>query len=175
MSDDIIITAKTVEEALAKAETEFAGKGELSYEIVEMPKKGFFGIGEKPAKIKVTLTAEEKTSVKEEKSADANEQKHEPSYKKESLKTRSTRQPLLMQRNLCSHAKNQKTDRARNVLSLRSRPHLSLKNRSRHLSPRKHRQSPILPLYMQKSPMLNPLKRKITAMNAKMLSLPKTT
>ena len=48
------ITAKTVEEAMMKASAEYGNETDVSYEIVEMPKKGFLGIGSTPAKIKVT-------------------------------------------------------------------------------------------------------------------------
>ena len=51
------ITAKTVEEAYAEANRKYADdKHEVSCEVVEMPKKGFLGIGAKNAKIKVTVT-----------------------------------------------------------------------------------------------------------------------
>lgn len=48
------VTAKTVEEAMSKASAEYGNEADVSYEIVEMPKKGFLGIGAAPAKIKVT-------------------------------------------------------------------------------------------------------------------------
>lgn len=48
------LTAKTVEEAMMKASAEYGNETDVSYEIVEMPKKGFLGIGSTPAKIKVT-------------------------------------------------------------------------------------------------------------------------
>lgn len=48
------VTAKTVEEAMSKASAEYGNENDVSYEIVEMPKKGFLGIGASPAKIKVT-------------------------------------------------------------------------------------------------------------------------
>ncbi len=52
-----IITARTVEEAYAIANTKYADdKHEVSCEVIEMPKKGFLGIGSKDAKIKVTVT-----------------------------------------------------------------------------------------------------------------------
>lgn len=52
-----IVTAKTVEEAIAAANREYAKNGkEISYEILEMPKKGFLGIGAKDAKLKITVT-----------------------------------------------------------------------------------------------------------------------
>lgn len=52
-----LVTAKTVEEAIAAANREYAKNGkEISYEILEMPKKGFLGIGARDAKLKVTVT-----------------------------------------------------------------------------------------------------------------------
>lgn len=52
-----IITARTVEEAYAVANAKYADdKHEVSCEVIEMPKKGFLGIGSKEAKIKVTVT-----------------------------------------------------------------------------------------------------------------------
>ncbi|MBQ2724222.1 MAG: Jag N-terminal domain-containing protein [Clostridia bacterium] len=57
MSETYLITAKTVEEAIAIANREYADQNhEVSYEILEMPKKGFLGIGAKEAKIKITVT-----------------------------------------------------------------------------------------------------------------------
>ena len=57
MSETYLITAKTVEEAIAIANREYADQDhEVSYEILEMPKKGFLGIGAKEAKIKITVT-----------------------------------------------------------------------------------------------------------------------
>ncbi len=57
MSDTYLITAKTVEEAIAIANREYADENhEISYEIIDMPKKGFLGLGAKSAKIKVTVS-----------------------------------------------------------------------------------------------------------------------
>ena len=57
MSETYIITAKTVEEAIAIANREYADdEHEVSYEIIDMPKKGFLGIGSKDAKIKITVS-----------------------------------------------------------------------------------------------------------------------
>ena len=57
MAETYMITAKTVEEAIAIANREYADENhEVSYEIIEMPKKGFLGIGAKDAKIKITVT-----------------------------------------------------------------------------------------------------------------------
>ena len=58
MAETYLITAKTVEEAIAIAKREYEDAShEVSYEILEMPKKGLlFGIGSKDAKIKVSVT-----------------------------------------------------------------------------------------------------------------------
>lgn len=57
MAETYLITAKTVEEAVSVAKREYEdARHEVSYEIVEMPKKGFLGLGAKPAKIKVTVS-----------------------------------------------------------------------------------------------------------------------
>lgn len=57
MSETYMITAKTVEEAIAIANREYADENhEVSYEIIDMPKKGFLGIGARDAKIKITVT-----------------------------------------------------------------------------------------------------------------------
>ena len=56
--DTYIVTAKTVEEAYAIANAKYADdKHEVSCEVIEMPKKGFLGIGARDAKIKVTVTS----------------------------------------------------------------------------------------------------------------------
>ena len=56
MSKVVELTAKTVEEAVSLANAQYADANhEISYEILEMPKKGFLGIGAKKAKIKVTV------------------------------------------------------------------------------------------------------------------------
>lgn len=51
-----LYTAKTLEEALELAQQEL-GHDEFSHEVVEMPSKGFLGIGAKMAVIKVTYAA----------------------------------------------------------------------------------------------------------------------
>jgi len=57
MKNEVILTGKTVEEAMAQARAQYGSpENELSFEILEMPKKGFLGIGAAPAKIKVTIT-----------------------------------------------------------------------------------------------------------------------
>lgn len=62
MAEEIIISGKTVEEAMAAAAAKYSGEN-VSYEIVEMPKKGFLGIGSSPAKIKVTISAEDEDDI----------------------------------------------------------------------------------------------------------------
>lgn len=57
MAEEIIITGKTFEEAMAQAQSEYSGEN-VQYEILEMPKKGIFGIGASPAKIKVIIADE---------------------------------------------------------------------------------------------------------------------
>jgi len=56
-NETYILTGKTVEEAMASARSQYGSSdNELSFEILEMPTKGFLGFGAKPAKIKVTVT-----------------------------------------------------------------------------------------------------------------------
>ncbi|MBR4962161.1 MAG: Jag N-terminal domain-containing protein [Clostridia bacterium] len=63
-SETYIVTAKTVDEAMAIAQREYGGVGkDISFDILEMPKKGFLGIGAKDAKIKVTVTEEEEINL----------------------------------------------------------------------------------------------------------------
>ena len=57
MKNEVIITAKTVDEAMAQARRQYgSSENELAFEILEMPKKGFLGFGSTPAKVKVTIT-----------------------------------------------------------------------------------------------------------------------
>ena len=57
MKNEVIITAKTVDEAMAQARRDYSSsENELAFEILEMPKKGFLGLGSTPAKVKVTIT-----------------------------------------------------------------------------------------------------------------------
>ena len=55
-SETYIVTAKTVDEAMAIAQREYGGSGkDISFDILEMPKKGFLGIGSTPAVITATF------------------------------------------------------------------------------------------------------------------------
>ena len=58
MSQEIIVTGKTFEDAMSEAQKKYSGVN-VQYEILEMPKKGFLGIGSTPAKIKVIIEDEE--------------------------------------------------------------------------------------------------------------------
>lgn len=54
MKNEVISLAKTIDEAIDKACNELmVGREEVSVEILEVPKKGFLGIGQVDAKIKV--------------------------------------------------------------------------------------------------------------------------
>lgn len=57
MKKEIIATGKTIDEAVASAASELGvDKEKLTVEIIDEPKKGLFGIGAVPAKIKATYT-----------------------------------------------------------------------------------------------------------------------
>ncbi|MBQ8401893.1 MAG: Jag N-terminal domain-containing protein, partial [Clostridia bacterium] len=63
-TETYIVSAKTVDEAMAIAQQKYGGAGrDISFDILEMPRKGFLGIGAKDAKIKVTVTEEEEISL----------------------------------------------------------------------------------------------------------------
>jgi len=54
---EIIATGKTIEEALANAAEQLSvSSDEITYEVIDEPKKGLFGIGATPAKIKAVYT-----------------------------------------------------------------------------------------------------------------------
>jgi spoIIIJ-associated protein len=64
MSETYIVTAKTIDEAIAIANREYAdAEHEVSYDIIDMPKKGFLGIGARDAKIKITVSKIEKVEL----------------------------------------------------------------------------------------------------------------
>ena len=57
MKKEIIVTGKTIDEALANAAEQLGVKAEdVKYEVIDEPKKGLFGIGAVPAKIQATYT-----------------------------------------------------------------------------------------------------------------------
>lgn len=57
MKKEIIVTGKTVDEAVsAAAEQLSVSADDITYEVIDEPKKGLFGIGAVPAKIKAVYT-----------------------------------------------------------------------------------------------------------------------
>ena len=55
MKKDIIVTAKTVEEAALEGASKLGvAREDVEIEVLEEPKKGFFGMGAVPAKVKIT-------------------------------------------------------------------------------------------------------------------------
>ena len=55
MKKDIIVTAKTIEEAALEGASKLGvAREDVEIEVLEEPKKGFFGMGAVPAKVKVT-------------------------------------------------------------------------------------------------------------------------
>lgn len=54
MAEEIIISGKTFEAAMAEAQSKYSGEN-VQYEVLEMPRRGIFGIGASPAKIKVII------------------------------------------------------------------------------------------------------------------------
>ena len=78
MKHELIVTAKTVEEAYAKANDIYGQLGDLEIEVISSGKKGFLGFGSKPAEIKVVYddgVQEKKPEPKQEKKQ---EKKPEP-------------------------------------------------------------------------------------------------
>ena len=69
MKSEFTLTAKTVEEAYAKANEIYSSLGEISIEVINPGKKGFLGIGRVPAEIKVIVDdgKPERKPVKEQK------------------------------------------------------------------------------------------------------------
>lgn len=54
MAQEIIISGKTIEQAMSEAQIKYNGDN-VQFEVLEMPKKGIFGIGASLAKIKVII------------------------------------------------------------------------------------------------------------------------
>ncbi len=62
MAEEIIISGKTFEAAMAEAQSKYTGEN-VQYEILEMPRRGIFGIGASPAKIKVIISEPEENDA----------------------------------------------------------------------------------------------------------------
>ena len=56
MKKEVVMSAKTIEEALEAAAAELGAGSvdEIEYTVIDEPKKGLFGIGATPAKISAT-------------------------------------------------------------------------------------------------------------------------
>ncbi len=99
MAETYIITAKTVEEAIAIAKREYENEThEVSYEIIDMPKKGFLGLGSKDAKIKITVTKIQTVElgslvadIKNMKTLTSKGENHEKSEKKQNKPTQQNK------------------------------------------------------------------------------------
>ena len=56
MNRETVATGRTVDEALEKAYEQMGvSQGEAQFEIIDLPKKGFLGLGSSPAKVRVYL------------------------------------------------------------------------------------------------------------------------
>ena len=106
MKQEFKIMAKTVEEAYAKAHDIYDQLGDLDIQVISSGKKGFLGIGSKPAEILVIVDdgkeeivapkPEKKPEPKQEKKVEAKqEKKHEPKpqQKKETPKQEKKEAP----------------------------------------------------------------------------------
>jgi spoIIIJ-associated protein len=77
MEKSIITTGKTIEEAVEAALVQLGlTRDDVTYQVISLPKSGFFGIGAVPAKVQVTYEAPDlkpavKTEAKPEKKEEA--------------------------------------------------------------------------------------------------------
>lgn len=56
MNREVIATGRTVDEALDKAYEQLGiSRDEAQFEILDLPKKGFLGLGASPAKVRVFI------------------------------------------------------------------------------------------------------------------------
>lgn len=80
MKSEFTLTAKTVEEAYAKANEIYSSLGEISIEVINPGKKGFLGIGRVPAEIKVIVDdgKPERKQPKEQKPRVENKPENKP-------------------------------------------------------------------------------------------------
>ena len=54
MKKELIISAKTVEDAITDGAAQLGvSHDDVTYEVIEAPKKGFLGMGASPAKVKI--------------------------------------------------------------------------------------------------------------------------
>ena len=99
MQNEIIMTAKTVDEALERAYEEMgATSDETSFEILQMPKKGFLGLRNIPAKVRVyRLEAEEPAKPVKESPKPAAPQKEAPKREKKESQPRPPKKAASVQ------------------------------------------------------------------------------
>ena len=76
MEKSIITTGKTIDEAVETALAQLGlTRDDVTYQVISLPKSGFFGIGAVPAKVQMTYEAPDlkpaKPEKKEEPKADA--------------------------------------------------------------------------------------------------------
>lgn len=76
---EIIVSAKTIEEAVEKGSSELGkAASEVKYEVVEEPKKGFLGIGASDAKVRVYIDVKTAEVSKTEEVSEETEADTEP-------------------------------------------------------------------------------------------------
>lgn len=102
MIKEFIGTGKTIEEATLSAKTGLAAPltADIKIEIVEMPKKGFLGIGSKPAQVKASYDdgkkekkAPKKTASKPKAEVKKPAKKEKPAKKDATVKSASKAEP----------------------------------------------------------------------------------
>ncbi len=98
MEKSIITTGKTIDEAVETALRQLGlTRDDVTYQVISLPKAGFFGIGAVPAKVQVTYEAPDlkpapKTDVKAE-AAPKTEKKAEPAAPRIALSSASRSKP----------------------------------------------------------------------------------
>ena len=98
MEKSIITTGKTIDEAVETALRQLGlTRDDVTYQVISLPKSGFFGIGAVPAKVQVTYEAPDlKPAVKAEVKAEAApkaEKKAEPAAPRIALSSASRSKP----------------------------------------------------------------------------------
>ena len=97
MEKSIITTGKTIDEAVETALAQLGlTRDDVTYQVISLPKSGFFGIGAVPAKVQVTYEAPDlKPAVKAEKKPEpkAEEKKPETSAPRIALSSASRSKP----------------------------------------------------------------------------------
>ena len=95
MKQEFKVTAKTVEEAYAKANDIYSALGDFTIEVVNQGKKGFLGFGRVDAEIKVIFDdgkPEAKSEVKKEEKPQPKQEKPQPKQEKPQQKQEKPQQ-----------------------------------------------------------------------------------